>query len=447
MERRDFLKNMVGAAGVMVGLSDKDAVAAVGAGGGGDSASSVYRSVKGSPAENIQKVVELAGGIGRLIADRDVVVIKPNVQWWNQGAPNLQAARTLVDLIMERPGGFSGEVVIAENCHRGKTPWTSAGWANQFERNGDLKGIAHYGQLTAALKKRYGNRYSTVHWIDVSAGGKRVFGPGKEDGYVYCDGTGGVPLIACGNGLKGKGFRQTIMTYPVFASELGTWIDFKNGIWEKGAITGWPLKFINLAALNHHSTYCGMTSAVKNYLGISDLSGGPDPETGGKLTGGYYNFHSFPFNHWASGPEPGMIGNAVGEFMRTIRRADLNITTAEWTGLSSRTEGPVAHTRAVLASTDPVALDYHAAKYLLYLNSRLGIHDPDRSNGPLRQYLERCADTGAGVLDEGRAKVMSYDLAVRRMQFENELPVRGEITWGRDPKALLKYLVLRVRGA
>jgi hypothetical protein len=138
-----------------------------------------------------------------------------------------------------------------------------------------------------------------------------------------------------------------------------------------------------------------------------------------------------------------MIGRAVGEFMRTIRRADLNITTAEWVGLASRTDSPVARTRTVLASRDPVALDYHAAKYLLYPNSRLRIHNPDRRSSPLREYLERCADTGAGVLDEGRVRVLSSDLGTRRMQSEKELSVRGETAWGSDPKALMKYWILR----
>jgi hypothetical protein len=42
------------------------------------------------------------------------------------------------------------------------------------------------------------------------------------------------------------------------------------------------------------------------------------------------------------------------------RKADLNIISAEWTGLSSRTDPPIARTQAVLASIDPVALDYLA---------------------------------------------------------------------------------------
>ena len=62
------------------------------------------------------------------------------------------------------------------------------------------------------------------------------------------------------------------------------------------------------------------------------------------------------------GPKAGMLGAEVGVFMKTIRKADLNITTAEWIGISSRVDPPIAHTRALLASTDPVALDYHAYK-------------------------------------------------------------------------------------
>jgi hypothetical protein len=81
-------------------------------------------------------------------------------------------------------------------------------------------------------------------------------------------------------------------------------------------------------------------AGVKNYLGLSDLSGGPDPEKGGRLTAAYRNFHAFPFDKWAPGPVPGMLGAQIAVFMNTIRRADLNIATAGWVGLASRTEPP-----------------------------------------------------------------------------------------------------------
>lgn len=405
----------------------------------------LYRTVNGSPIKNLAKVVEMMDGIEKIIGADDIVIIKPNVQWWNQGAPNLAALKAFVDLIMNRSSGFSGEVVLAENCHRGLTPWKSlsSGWAKQFSRNSDLHEIDNFNDLSNHLMKIYGDRFSICHWIDGNAGDKRVFSPADGKGYVYCDGSGGVPLISFDNRGQGDNYRTVIMSYPIFKTDKGTVIDFKNGIWEKGAYTGRPLRFINFAAVNHHSTYCGATSAIKNYLGISDLSGGSDPHKGGRLTNDYCNFHSFPFNKWSPGPEPGMLGAEIGIFMNTIRKADLNITTAEWVGLSSRTEPPIAHTRAVLASTDPVALDYHATKYVLFPNSRFAIHNPDNERSPLHQYLAKCAKEGGGIFDEKYVAVKSYDFERKRFQNDSDLVIKSEKKWGNNIKSILKYLILR----
>lgn len=408
----------------------------------------VYRSFDGTPAENLRKVVELMGGISTLFGEDDVILIKPNAQWWNQGATNLAALSTFVDLIMERPGGFRGEVVIGENCHRGKSPWTSnaSGWARDFQRNADISGMKNLSELGRTLKNRHGDRFTLRHWIDVAHGARRVFGPKDGPGYVYCDGTGGVPLLSFDNGAEeGEKHRATIMTYPVFVTDRGTIVDFKDGIWDKGKYTGRPFRFVNFPALNHHSTYCGMTSAVKNYLGVTDLSGGPDPQDGGKLTSRHHNFHAFPFDKWDHGPRPGMLGAEVGVFMKTVRKADLNITAAEWVGLVSRVDPPVSRTRAVLASTDPVALDFHSAKYLLFPNSKLAIHDPDNGKSPLRHYLAACAEKSGCVFDENRVAVVSYDIKRKAIR-NDDLVLGGEIDWGRDPKSILKYVYFRLSG-
>jgi hypothetical protein len=207
------------------------------------------------------------------------------------------------------------------------------------------------------------------------------------------------------------------------------------------------LRFINFAAINHHSTWCGISSTVKNYLGVSDLSGGPDPHDGGKLTSEYYNFHSFPFDKWAKGPKPGMIGAEIGVYLNTIRKADLNIATADWIGLSSRVDTPVARTRSILACTDPVALDYHSSKYILYANSGIKHHNPDDAHSPTHQYVKACAEHGGGDFDERKVAVKSYDFKSDRMQNDDELVVLGKKEWGRNPKAILKYLVLRYGAA
>jgi hypothetical protein len=406
------------------------------------SQSTIFRSLNGTPSENLTKVIELMGGIDKLFGENDVVVIKPNVQWWNHGATNLSALKTLVDLIMNRPSGYYGEVVIAENCHHGSEPWTdeTTGWKKNFERNSDIKAINNFTDLTNHLKKIYGERYSTVHWIDVAYGEKRVFSPADGTGYVYCDGTGDVPLISMDNGKTGNDFREVIMTYPIFRTDNGTIIDFKNGIWDEGVYTEQPLHFINFATINHHSHYVGATGAVKNYFGVVDISGGG----WGKLADKYNNFHSFAYNEWDFGPVPGVMGTEVAMFMNTIRKADLNIIAAEWVGLASRTEPPVAHTRTVLISTDPVALDYHVTKYLLYPNSNISIHNPDNEKSPLRHYLVKCAENGGGVFDETQVEVKSFDLEANSFQTDNNLAVIAEITWGNHLKTLYKYLIFRL---
>ena len=159
-----------------------------------------------------------------------------------------------------------------------------------------------------------------MHLVNAKDGGRRVFGPADGPGYVYCDGTGGQPLVAMDNGAEGELFRRVIMTYPIFKTDKGTIVDFKHGVWESGEYSKTAFKFINVAGINHHSTWCGVSSTIKNYLGISDLSGGPDPYHDGKLTEDFYNFHAFPFDKWAPGPRTGMIGAEIGMFLNTIRQ-------------------------------------------------------------------------------------------------------------------------------
>lgn len=234
------------------------------------------------------------------------------------------------------------------------------------------------------------------------------------------------------------------MTYPVFKTDKGTAIDFKNGVWEKGAYTSRPLRFINFAALNNHSISCGATSAVKNYLGITDLSNNGNPQKQRFLTEKHVNFHGFPLNEDPPGEQVELLGSEVCSFMKSVRKADLNITTAEWVGLASRTEPPVARTRAILASTDPVALDYHATKYLLYANSGVAHHNPDSPKSPVFRYLAKCANCGGGMFDEGRVEIQSYDIAGGRLQTDDELALIVDKLWGTDPKILMKYFALRL---
>ncbi len=106
--------------------------------------------------------------------------------------------------------------------------------------------------------------------------------------------------------------------------------------------------------------------------------------------------------------------------MKNIRMADFNIVTANWVGFGSRTDTKLsARPKAILASTDPVALDYFAAKYFLLpftpkkLIAKWGYNfyqynDPDYLKGPFRRQLEECHAEGIGNLDETRMKTHRF---------------------------------------
>ena len=95
------------------------------------------------------------------------------------------------------------------------------------------------------------------------------------------------------------------------------------------------------------------------------------------------------------------------------------------------------------SSTDPVALDYHGAKYLLYPNSKISIHNPDDEKSPVHQYLSKCADEGGGIFDERFVEIISYDFKTKALQKEDDLMIIGDKSWGNNLKNILKYLVLR----
>jgi hypothetical protein len=84
------------------------------------------------------------------------------------------------------------------------------------------------------------------------------------------------------------------------------------------------------------------------------------------------------------------------------------------------------------------------AKYVLFANSKISVHDPEDPDSPTAQYLDRCARNGEYHYDEARVEVKSYDHSSRSFQQDKDLVIRGEIEWGGNPRSLLKYAVFRV---
>lgn len=391
-----------------------------------DGLSYVYLSHGRTPEENMRKMIDAMGGIETIIGKDDIVVIKPNAQWWNQGMTNTDLMKAFIDLILSI-NGFAGEIIIAEN-HQYLEP-NSRGWVTE-KRNGRY----NYNELVEYYNNRGHMNVTKYHWRCAGENplplqgdaccGNRVNGPSQGDGYVWRDDI----VYSAPNG------RKCLMTYPVFTSSYsGITIDLKNGAWKAGHyIKSKKTKFINFSAINHHGSYTGVTGSIKNLMGVVDMTCGFQ----GKEPEGTYNTHYIGISDFIKTKKKKLVwriwtidglgdyaehiahrnfhftAGALGTFIREIRAPDLNIISAEWIGWGSRTDtAKSAKTKAVLASKDPVALDYISARDVL-LPATPGIeeyyrklNDPTKE-GPFYRFLSECNKQGIGNLNEDNIKLM-----------------------------------------
>lgn len=389
--------------------------------------SNVFLAQGDSPDQNINKLINILGGISSIIGKEDIIILKPNAQWWNQGTTNTDAMYTFIKAILGIPG-FRGEVIIAEN-HQYADP-NSRGW-NTDKRNGRF----NLNELVAYFNSIGHSNITKYHWRcagpnpnplqgNESSGSKIVSGPWDGDGYVWNHDISYTSPLG----------RKCILSYPIFTSAYsGVTIDFKNGAWRKHKYTGQPVKFINFSALNHHSNFCGVTASVKNYMGILDMTCGFQ----GTTPKGYWNTHyigirddltipMIKYMPWRVRAKIDSLykykyvyhtASVIGSFMRDVRMADFNFITADWVGYGSRTDKNMSgHPRTLLASKDPIALDYIAGRDVLSPLTKLKepnnkwlnqINDITDTHGPFYKFLAACHQEGIGNIEPQRMRILS----------------------------------------
>jgi hypothetical protein len=261
-------------------------------------------------------------GPNGLFGRDDVILIKINCQWPERGGTNTDLLKDLIDLILSHPDGFTGEIVVADNGQgRGSLDWT-------------LSNAADHSQSVEEVVALYSDKHnvSTYLWDRIASTVVKEYDQGDyRDGYIV------YPQRDTATGVN--------VSYPKFKTARGTYISFKRGVWDpvKKTYNSTRLKVINFPVLKSHSVY-GVTAAIKNYMGVVSQS----------LT----DTHSY-------------IGQgALGKVMVETRVPTLNILDAIWINPVPR-GGPdtsyseAVQTNLVLASTDPVALDYWASKHIL----------------------------------------------------------------------------------
>ena len=277
---------------------------------------------------------DLSGPLG-LIQRDDVVLIKVNAQWKFRGCTNSDLIRGLIQRILDHPDGFTGEVVIIEN--------------GQGRGSLDCDTSSAYGGDTSVHANANDEAQSFLHLVDT------VFKDPRVSAYLL-DPISSTFIGATDHTTNGYR-RYENVSYPCFSTAGGNRVELLEGIWE-GSGYSQNLKLINVPVLKHHDTGGSeITASLKHVYGIVSMADGQGS-----------------FRHY-SGP-----GETGGKVIVSVRTPVLNIIDAIWVPYASLTGYPVATTfrsNQILASQDPVALDYWAAKTILYPIDSNPRHHPD----------------------------------------------------------------------
>lgn len=293
-----------------------------------------------------------------MIAPDDVVLIKVNAQWKYRGCTNSDVIRGLIQSVLEHPDGFTGEVVIMENGQgRGSLNCdTSASYADA-----DVHANAN------------NELHSFVFLVD------RIFRDPRVSAYLL-DGIRNTFIGSDEHEVDGYRIFENV-SYPCFTTARGWRVELREGLWQDGGYTQ-NLKLINVPVLKHHGG-SRLTASLKHVYGILSMKDG---------NGGTYRHYSG-------------LGETCGKMMASVRTPVLNLLDAIWVShraVAGYPEDATFRANQLLASQDPVALDYWAAKYILYpidgntqhlpefsavsewltvaqqvINDRGGLYDPD----------------------------------------------------------------------
>jgi len=293
-------------------------------------------------------------GTNGLIAPDDVVLIKVNAQWKYRGCTNSDLVRGLIQRVLEHPQGFQGEVVIVENGQgRGSLACdTSSSYNGNTEVHANAQDDSH-----------------SFLWLVDS-----LFRDPRVSAFLLD--TIRSTFIGAGE-HQANGYRTyENVSYPCFTTAGGRRVELREGVWNGGAY-GANLKFINVPVLKHHDTGGSeITGALKHVYGLVSMS---DGQSG--------------FRHYSG------LGETCGKMMVSVHTPVLNIMDAVWVSQGALTGYPASATyRAdtIVASQDPVALDYWTAKHILYPINNDDRHHPDYAG--IDAWLTAARDT---IADRG----------------------------------------------
>jgi len=287
-------------------------------------------------------------GPNGMIDSADVVLIKVNAQWKYRGCTNSDLIRGLIQRILDHPDGFRGEVVIFENG----------------QGRGSLNCDTSGSYPDAAVHANANDEGQSFLYLV-----QQVFRDSRVSAFLLDPFQS---VFIGGNDHNTQGYRSyENVSYPCFTTAGGRRVELREGVWD-GKGYQQNLKLINVPVLKHHDVGGSeITASLKHFYGVLSMA---DGQSG--------------FRHYQG------LGETCGKMIASVRSPVLNLVDALWVSSSSLTGYPADTTNRanqILASQDPVALDYWAAKYILYPLDNNPRHHPDFPG--IAQWLTDARDT------------------------------------------------------
>ena len=312
-----------------------------------------------------------------IIGADNVVIIKGNFQWTSRNTTSTDRIKGFIWQIVNHPDGFSGEILICDNTQDLGTG------INHNDNNSEDPDQSIIDVVNTFFSKGY--PVYLLDWVNIWDDVASEYSDGDyNDGYVY--------------------ETETMISYPKFRSPSGNYyISLRYGIWDSlsSEYDSSHLCIIDFPVLKAHFR-AGSTIAVKNWIGVlttahrDERYGGLDPLHDTYFFGPY----------------------ALVARVMAVTFPRLSIVDAAWT----TREGPinlslVENTRMLVASTDPVAASWYAAKFILTpIAVNPTMTDPDRPGGRYSTILDRwttfLADSAGFACTNNAARITICDRTI-----------------------------------
>ena len=322
-----------------------------------------------------------------IVGANDIVLLKGNFQWTNRNTTSTDRIKGVIWQILNHPEGFNGEIIICDNTQNFGTG------INHDDNNSEDPQQSIIDVINTFVSKGYPVSYRD--WKNVWDVVAQEYSEGDyNDGFVY--------------------ESDSKISYPKFTSPSGNYyISLKYGIWDSTSSTYNldRLCIIDFPVLKAHSM-AGSTIAVKNWIGV--LTTAYSNERYGGFNSMHYNYF---FGQYA------LVAKVMGATF-----PKLTIVDAAWTSASGPNNlSDTAHTKVLLGSTDPCAVSWYSAKYIL---TPIAIDpnntDPDLQGSNYKNNLEgwtNCLSDSGFACTKDSAEMSVYN---RYILWVTSLNIRGK---------------------